>query len=112
MVFSTSPATRKARRIEATGAMTYLVEDRERFAYVSLSGPAQLETSLAARAEHWEEGLRAFFPDGPESDDFVLVVMQTERIEMWSATDGPHPDPYGLAAVALARADGGWQRIR
>ena len=112
VVFSTSPATRKAQRIEATGSMTYLVEDRQRFAYVSLSGPAKLETALAARREHWEEGLRAFFPDGAESEDFVLVVMETERIEMWSATDGPHPDPYGLAAVTLARTDAGWQRVR
>lgn len=112
VVFSTSPATRKARRIESTGELTYLVEDRQRFAYVSLSGRAEIETSLAARLQHWDEGLRAFFPEGPESDDFVLVVMTTERIEMWSAVDGPHPDPYGLAAATLTRTSSGWQRIR
>jgi general stress protein 26 len=111
VVFSTSPATRKARRIEAAGEVTYLVEDRQRFAYVSLSGRAEIETSLAARREHWDEGLRAFFPAGPDGDDFVLVVLNTQRIEMWSATDGPHPDPYGLAAATVVRTDVGWQRI-
>jgi general stress protein 26 len=112
VVFSTSPATRKARRIAATGELAYLVEDRQRFAYVSLSGRARLETSLAARQEHWEEGLRAFFPGGPEGDDFVLVVLETQRVELWSAADGVHPDPYGLAAATLTRTDEAWQRIQ
>lgn len=112
LVFSTSPSTRKARRTVASGQMTYLVEDRRRFAYVALSGSARLETDLEERVRHWDEGLRAFFPDGPGGDDFVLVVVEPERIELWSAVDGVHPDPYGLAAATLARAGGEWQRVR
>lgn len=112
VVFSTSPNSRKAQRISATGAMTYLVEDRDRFAYVSLSGPAHLESDPSVCRQHWEEGLRAFFPSGPEGDDFVLVLFQPERIELWSAVDGVHPDPYGLAAATLVREDDGWKRTQ
>lgn len=109
VVFSTSPASRKARRVAAFGELTYLVEDRQRFAYVSLSGPARLEMDPGERVRLWDEGLRAFFPGGPEDDDFVLVVLDPDRIELWSAVDGVHPAPYGLAAATLVRVEGDWQ---
>lgn len=111
VTFSTSPRSRKAVRIAATGAATYLVEDRDCFAYVSLSGPARLSGDLDERRRLWDEGLRAFFPDGPDGPDFVLAEVAAQRIELWSIADEVHPDPYGLVPATLVRDGGGWRAI-
>lgn len=109
--FGTSPRSRKARRIASTGAVTYLVEARERFAYVSITGPAQLVDDLSERQRLWEEGLRAFFPDGPDGADFVLVEIEPERVELWSLADHVHPDPFGLVPAAVVRDARGWTAV-
>jgi len=111
VTFSTSPRSRKAARIAHAGSATYLVEDRPRFAYVSLSGPARLSHDLDERRRLWVEGLRAFFPDGPEGGDFVLVELTAQRIELWSLADGVHPEPYGLVPATLVRDGEGWREV-
>ncbi len=109
--FSTSPKSRKAARVAASGMATYLVENRDRFAYVSLSGPARLSDDLEERRRLWDEGLRAFFPDGPDGPDFILVELTAQRIELWSFADEVHPDPYGLVPATLVRDGGGWHVV-
>lgn len=114
LTFSTSPTSRKAARISSSGRATYLIEDRQSFAYLSLSGTAHLVSDIGERNRLWEEGLRAFFPHGPEGDEFVLVRLRADRLELWSIADGVHPEPYGLLAASLERSgDGAWRtRLR
>jgi general stress protein 26 len=111
VTFSTSPTTRKAERAAATGTATYLVEDRDCLAYVSLSGQARLDDDLELRRRLWYEGLRDFFPEGPEGSDFVLVVLSTDRVELVSIADKIHPDPYGLVPAVLVRDHDAWQQV-
>ena len=85
------------------------MEDRDSLAYASLSGPVRLCDDLDERRRLWEEGLSAFFPDGPDGSDFVLVELTAERIELWSIADQIHPAPYSLVPATLIRTDHAWQ---
>ncbi len=106
---ATSPRSRKVADIQTSrGPVVYAVEDQEAFGYVTVSGEPSLIDDDARRSELWEEGLRAFFPGGPLGGDLVLVRVAAHRLELMSFADGIHPDPYGLAALTLTRAGGGW----
>ncbi len=108
VVVGTSPRSRKAADVEREGRATYAVEDRASFAYVALSGPARLVDDQEERRARWEPGLQAFFPAGPGGDDFVLLEVRPERLELVDFAGGVHPDPYGLVPAVLARSDRGW----
>lgn len=100
----TSPRSRKVATLEVAPAATYTVEDRDRFAYVTLSGSASVVRDAASAAAHWTEDLRPFFPAGPQGDDFVLVRLKPETVELMSFADGVHPPPYGLVPAVLKHA--------
>jgi general stress protein 26 len=108
----TSPRSRKAHAVTSEGLATYVVEDRSRFAYVSLSCAADVVDDMATRKQLWDQGLVAFFPDGPEGDDFVLVRVIPRVVEVMSFADGVHPDPYGLVPATAERASGNWQEVQ
>jgi general stress protein 26 len=104
----TSPRSRKAADIAHSAEVTYAVEDRGKFAYAAVSGTASLIADEAVRLRYWEEGLRAFFPDGPTGEDFVIIRIDGARIELMDFADGIHPAPYGLLpALAVRREE--WQ---
>lgn len=102
----TSPRSRKAVEIAGSPEVTYAAEDRARFAYAAVSARAEIIEDVAIRKALWEPGLEAFFPEGPGGDDFVLVRLTPDDIELMSFTDGVHPDPYGLRAATLTLRDG------
>lgn len=107
---ATSPDSRKVADIRtSSGPALYAVEDRDAFAYVTVSGEPSLIHDETRRSELWDEGLRAFFPGGPLGDDFVLVHMAAQRVEVMSFADAIHPDPYGLAARTFERSGERWR---
>ncbi len=105
----TSPRSRKAADVAARAeAVAYACEDRDAFAYVSLRGEARLVEDLDERVARWTPGLETFFPGGPRGDDFVLVSLAVDRVELMSFAAGVHPDPYGLVPAVAVRSGDGW----
>lgn len=102
----TSPRSRKVREVRQRPAVTYAVEDRAAFAYTAVRGRAELIEDIDLRRARWEPGLRAFFPGGPDGDDFVLLHVVPSTVEVMSFAHGVHPDPYGLRAAAVDVAGG------
>lgn len=96
-----SPRSRKAIDVANHPQVAYTVEARPRFAYATVEGAARLVDEEVTRSRCWDEGLRAFFPGGPDGDDFVLVRISPSRIEVMDFTSGIHPDPYGLAPAVV-----------
>lgn len=107
----TSPVSRKAGQLAANPEVLYAVEDRGDLAYVVVYGAARLVDDLDERRRLWDPGAIAFFPDGPEGDDFVLIRLVPRRIELMSFADRIHPEPYGLKEAVLERRDDGWARV-
>ncbi|MFI6522796.1 pyridoxamine 5'-phosphate oxidase family protein [Spirillospora sp. NPDC050679] len=104
----TSPASRKAAEVSRHGAVSYAVEDRAAFAYLCLQADAELVDDMAERTARWQDGLEAFFPDGPAGDDFVLIRLRPRSLELMDFSRRIHPDPYGLAAAVAEFRDGSW----
>lgn len=105
----TSPRSRKVAEVRRTGHASYAVEDRAAFASFVLSGPATIVEDEAARVAHWADGFEVFFPDGSLGDDYVLVRLEPNAMEVVDFAHGIHPDPYGLTAQCFRRADDDWE---
>jgi len=104
----TSPRSRKVRQVGDGRWATYAVENRSSFAYASLTGPCHLVTDQVERDRAWVSELELFFPAGPGGDDFVLVRIEPQRVEVTDFAAGVHPDPYGLVPQVVERTGDGW----
>jgi general stress protein 26 len=104
----TSPKSRKAEEVVRSGTALYSVEDRASFAAAVLSGPASIEVDPSVREARWVSGFEAFFPSGPDGDDFVLIHLVPNEIELIDFTHGVHPDPYGLVSQHFSLVPSGW----
>jgi general stress protein 26 len=79
--------------------------------YVTVSGNAELNDRLEDKKAVWMDAFSAFWPDGPESESYLLIEVTPERIELRSYTQGVAEDPTRWTPVALERAGaGGWQQ--
>ena len=66
--------------------------------WVSVGGTAKVLSDHAKVKDLWSAVLRAFFPDGPDDPEIVLLRVTPEEGEIW---DGPS-SAIGLA-VAFAK---------
>lgn len=67
--------------------------------FVSISGKASVEHDLARKRDLWSIAAQAWFPDGPEDPNIVLLCVDVEKGEFW---DGD-PNPI-IVAFKMARA--------
>ncbi|GHC32330.1 pyridoxamine 5'-phosphate oxidase family protein [Streptomyces cinnamoneus] len=107
----TSPRSRKAADVARQPRVTYAVEDRGAAAYAVLEAEAHVEDGLQERLAHWKDDFRAFFPDGPEGDDYVVLRLCPDRIELMDFTHQVHPAPFGLVPAVIERDAAGWRRV-
>lgn len=71
--------------------------------YVSMAGTATSMHDPVKAKELWSEPLRAWFPDGPESDDLRLIHVDVARAEYW---DSPSSTLVQLVGYVKAVATG------
>ena len=67
--------------------------------------------SKATRESCWTDKFSAFFPDGPESDEYHLMVVVPERLELRSFGLKVAEEPTRWSPVILDRgAAGEWRQ--
>jgi len=73
-------------------------------AWVSVSGRAEVVHDRAKAQQLWSRSLKAWFPDGLDTDGLALIKVAAESAEYW---DAPHGKVVTLiqyaASVALRR---------
>lgn len=84
--FFTSSNSHKAGEIERTPNVNVSFVDTSDQRYVSISGTAQLIHGRDKIKELWKPVLKAWFPDGPDQPDVVLLKVKMTKAEYW---DGP-----------------------
>jgi general stress protein 26 len=84
--FFTSSSSHKASEIERTPNVNVSFVDTSDQRYVSISGTAQLVHDRNKIKELWKPVLKAWFPDGPDQPDVVLLKVKMTKAEYW---DGP-----------------------
>ena len=107
--FFTSSNTHKVDEIEKDNRVnvSYAAPDSNK--YVSVSGTAEIIKDQAKIDEYWSEIHKAWFPEGKDSPDLVLLRVNVEQAEYWDSPSSTIVQIAGfLKAIATGeRADGG-----
>ena len=107
----TSPRSRKIQEIQQAPQITLSYAYPADGAYLTLQGEASIESGLAQRQHHWRDAFRAFWPDGPAGDDYVVIKFVPTRIEVMNIGQEVAPAPFGLRPLILQRTSAGWVEI-
>ena len=71
--------------------------DNAKYEYVSISGCARIVKDPVKQKELWREGLRVWFPKGPEDPDIALLAVKVDHAKYW--TNAASSMTYALAYV-------------
>ena len=71
--------------------------------WVSLTGHALVVDDLAKKQELWNSVVEAWFPDGPDDPDVVLIRVEAASAEYW---DSPGGRVASLISFAKAKVTG------
>jgi general stress protein 26 len=109
--FGASRDSRKARELQHNPRATVAYQLPVAGAYVTLLGRATVETGSALSRQYWRESFDAFWPDGPEANDYAILRFVPERVEIMHIGAGVAPEPFGLRPAVLVRENGAWQIV-
>ena len=104
----TSLESRKVREIRNESCITITFQDDEEYCYVTMLGSASVENALNEKQKHWQEDFIAYFPKGPQNDDYVLIKFIPSRIELMNFHRGVTPEPFGLQPAVLVKSGKNW----
>ena len=104
--------SRKTHHVRSNKNVVLSYIDTPTRGYVTVIGKAVLTDDLEEKRAVWAEPFSAFWPDGPESEAYLLIVVAPRRIEARSYTQGVAEVPTLWTPVTLERTDtGGWQLV-
>ena len=52
--------------------------------FITLSGDGEIVSEVEKKKELWDDELKMWFPDGPESDGVVLIKVRSKSAHYWS----------------------------
>ncbi|MBJ7401890.1 MAG: pyridoxamine 5'-phosphate oxidase family protein [Bradyrhizobium sp.] len=67
----------------------------DKYEYVAVSGSASAVEDREKLKELWTEGLRVWFPEGPEDPELAMLAVEVEKADYWA-------EPASLVTYALA----------
>lgn len=80
--------------------------------YVTMLGEGAVVDDPEEKRAAWVDPFAAFWPDGPESRAYTLIVVRPEQIETRSYTQGIADIPTQWKPVVLTRTDdGSWSDV-
>lgn len=102
--FFSNRSTEKIRSIEKDQHVNVSFSSPEKNKYVSVSGRAELVDDRDKMAQLWDPMFRAWFPEGLEDPEMILIKVQVESAEYW---DSPSKMIVRLKGFAKALMGGG-----
>lgn len=108
--FGTDPRSRKVRAIQQSGRCLLVYQDDRRRSCVTVECGATVEEWPASRRPSFRPLWSAFWPDGPQPGEYVVVACRPQAMEVWHGTAVVAPDPFGRRSVRLEKVDGQWAR--
>lgn len=92
MWFFTSANTSQVAHIRANPAVN--ISFGQRTEWVSVAGTAEVVTDRQLIHDMWNQVVEAWFPDGPDTPEVVLLRVDSDSAEYWTS-------PGGTAATVL-----------
>ncbi|MGB3851655.1 MAG: pyridoxamine 5'-phosphate oxidase family protein [Tunicatimonas sp.] len=105
----THPQSRKVAEIGANSAVTLAFNQSGEDASLVVYGTATVHRTPAVTERYWKSAWRLFFPDGPQGDDYAVVEVRADKLELISFQRNVIPEPFGLRPVVLVRNEAGWR---
>jgi general stress protein 26 len=107
--FFTSSETHKTDEIEKDRRVNVSYAAPDLNTYISVSGMAKIVKERAKIEELWNPIYKAWFPDGLEDPNLVLLKVAVEQAEYWDSPSSTIVQIAGFvkAMVTGERADGG-----
>lgn len=100
--FATSRATAKVHEIETDAQVSLAFHSGERDpAYLSISGRAEIVQDRLLIHRMWSPGWKAWFPEGPDQEDLVLLRVRVEHAEWMKPEGGKAQVLYTMAKQAV-----------
>ena len=111
IVIGNHPDTRKTMHIRRDPRVALSCIDMSNRGYVTVIGSAHFNHDLEERKRYWTERFSAFFPKGPESGEYELIIVVPERLELRSFGLGVAEEPTHWSPVILRRSErGAWEQ--
>lgn len=104
--FLTDEKGMKDEEIAANDEVCITLSDPSNQHYVSLSGRASLHYDVERKRQLWTVASQAWFPEGPEDPDVLLVCVDLDQAEFW---DGD-PNPV-VVSLKIAKAAASGERV-
>ena len=105
----THPRSRKVRRISENPSVTLAFGNGGEDANLVVYGTATVSEAPSVKERYWKGTWRMFFPEGPLSDDYVVIQVRAEKIELLNFQRNVVPEPFGLRPAVLIRTPQGWK---
>lgn len=67
-----------------------------------------LHTENAMRQKYWKSMWSLFFPDGPISNDTILICVKPVKLELMDFKRNIIPEPFGLKPLSLEQRENRW----
>jgi general stress protein 26 len=109
MWFGASPDSRKIKDLGHSNQVTLAFYDSAATAYLTVGGTATVVHDVDLRQKYWRVFWNDIYPGGPEGDDYVLIKVVPDRLEMMNFTKKTMSRPYGLTPTRLVLERGSWK---
>lgn len=105
IVIGNHPDTRKTVHVQRDPRVVLSHIDMTNRGYLTVIGKSHFSDDLEMRKTYWTDRFSSFFPDGPESDEYQLIVVVPERLELRSFGLKVAEEPTRWSPVILERGD-------
>jgi general stress protein 26 len=99
--FFTREQTPKIRELSKDSQVNLAYANPDSQDYVSVSGTAEIIRDQSKIKELWSEGLRTWFPKGPDDPDIALIRIHPSGGEYWDSPSKTVMQLYGYAKARL-----------
>ncbi len=111
VVIGTHPDSRKNVHVLKDPRVLMSYVDNSNRGYVTVIGKAHIDDESEERKTYWVDRFSAFFPGGPDSDEYQLMIVVPERLEVRSFGLKVAEEPTHWSPVILERGEAGeWQQ--
>ena len=111
IVIGTHPDSRKTLHVRSDPRVVVSYVDNANRGYVTVIGNARIEDDSEERKSYWVDRFSVFFPGGPESDEYQLMFVVPERLELRSFGLKVAEEPTHWSPVILERGEAGeWRQ--
>ncbi len=99
--FFTSRTSSKSQEVQGHKEVNVSYADPGKNLFVSVTGCARIVDDPGLERELWNPMNEAFFPDGPEDPDLVLLHVDPDSAEYWDGPSGKVRQLFDMARAAV-----------